>query len=139
MDPDPRAGVLLDRRVVTDVIPMAVRAHDQLQRPVPFRERSLDERQRRDRRVDRDRLARRRVTQHVDVGPDRPDDGMHELHRPKRATAPPLMTHARDASTRRRPLGVARARALDPQQRVAVMHADGSDIRLLGEPLALKA
>ena len=27
----------------------------------------------------------------------------------------------------------------NPQQRVAVMHADGSDIRLLGEPLALKA
>ena len=80
MDGDGRTGVLGHRGVVPDVIPVPVRADDQLQGPVPLFQRSGDPGQRRGRRVDGDRLARRRIREDVDVGCDRPDDRVDVLH-----------------------------------------------------------
>ena len=74
MDGDLGAGVRLDRGVVADVVPVAVRADDQLERPAPLRERAADPVQARDRGVDRDRLAAPLVGEDMDVGRDRADD-----------------------------------------------------------------
>ncbi len=74
VDRDVRTRVARDRGVVADVIPVAVRGQDELQRPVARRQLVGDPRERRDRGVDGDRLARARVREEVDVGGDGPDD-----------------------------------------------------------------
>ena len=56
MDRDVRAGVRRDRRVVTDVVPVAVGRHDELEGPAALGQLALDPGQRRRRGVDRDRL-----------------------------------------------------------------------------------
>ena len=80
MDGDLRAGVGRHGGVVADVIPMAVGRDDQLERPVARRELVGDPGERRDRRVDRDRLAAPRVGEDVDVRSDRSDDPEEALH-----------------------------------------------------------
>ena len=55
-----RAGVRRQRGVVADVVPVAVGRDDQLERPAALGQLGGDPGQRRDRGVDRDRLARRR-------------------------------------------------------------------------------
>ena len=81
VDRDRGAGVLGDRGVRARVVPVPVRAHDELEGPVPLRERIRDPGQARDRGVDRDRLARRRVAEDVDVRRERADDRVQALHR----------------------------------------------------------
>ena len=81
VDGDVGAGVLRDRRVVADVVPVAVRGHDELEGPVAGGELVGDPGERRRRRVDGDGLARPRVGQDVDVRGDRSDDAMQALHR----------------------------------------------------------
>jgi len=63
-----------DRRVVTDVIPVAVGRDDELERPTPVPEFVGDPGEARRRRIDRDRLVRARVGKDVNVGGDRSDD-----------------------------------------------------------------
>jgi hypothetical protein len=70
----------LDRGVVAEVVPVTVGGHDQLQRPVAGGELLGDPRDRRDRGVDRDRLAGPLIGQDVDVRRDRPDDPRDPLH-----------------------------------------------------------
>src|SRR5688572_17665069 len=67
MHGDQRTGVLRDPRVVADMVPVAVRGDDQLERPPASLELAPYPLEGRDRRVDRDRLARSRVAQDVDV------------------------------------------------------------------------
>jgi len=57
VDGDRRTGVLGDRRVVADVVPVAVRRDDQLQRPATGLELAADPGQRGNRGIDRDRLS----------------------------------------------------------------------------------
>jgi hypothetical protein len=85
MDRDVRAGRGGNRGVIADVIPMAVRRDDELQRPVAGGQLVGDPGKRRRRRVDRDRLSRARVGQDVDVGGDRPDDAADALYVTPRA------------------------------------------------------
>ena len=96
MDRDVGAGVFGNRRVVADVIPVTVGADDQLERPAAFRERIGDPGEGRRRGVDGDRLARRRVGEHVDVGRDGPDDGLDPVHRPSVARVD--RPHGRDVA-----------------------------------------
>jgi hypothetical protein len=67
-------GMRGDRRVVTDVIPVAVGRDDELERPAPVSEFVGDPGQARRCRIDRDRLVRARVGQDVNVRGDRSDD-----------------------------------------------------------------
>ena len=80
MDRDVRAGVLGDGGVVADVVPVAVRRHDELERPVARGQLVGDPGEARGRGVDGDRLARALVRQDVDVRRDGPDDAVEALH-----------------------------------------------------------
>ena len=71
----------LEGRVLARVVPVAVRRDDEGQPPAARLELAGDPGQARDRRVDRDRLARARVRDQVDVRLQRPDDPRHQLHR----------------------------------------------------------
>ena len=57
MDGDVGSGVGGDGGVVADVVPVAVGRHDQLERPASLGQLAGDPVERRDGRVDRDRLA----------------------------------------------------------------------------------
>ena len=80
MDRDVRAGVRGDRGVVADVVPVAVRGHDQLEGPAALGQLAGDPGQRRGRGVDGDGLPGAGVGQQVDVGGDRPDDPAEAFH-----------------------------------------------------------
>jgi hypothetical protein len=68
------------RGVVADVIPVAVGRDDELQGPVAGGQLIDDPRQRRGRRVDRDRFARARIRQDVDVRRNGSDDPAEALY-----------------------------------------------------------
>jgi hypothetical protein len=68
------------RRVVADVIPVAVGRDDELQGPVAGGKLIDDPRQRRGRGVDRDRFTRARIRQDVDVRRCGPDDPVEALY-----------------------------------------------------------
>ena len=80
VDGDLGAGVLGHGGVVADVVPVAVGRHDQLERPAPCGELGADPGQRRDRRVDRDRLPAALIGQDLDVRGNRADGPAEELH-----------------------------------------------------------
>ncbi len=93
------AGVGRQRGVVADMVPVAVGRDDEPQRPAARVQLAPDDVQRRDRRVDGDRLTAARVGQHVDVRGQRPDRPDEVVHGPDRATRRP------SDAPRRRPMG----------------------------------
>ena len=103
MDGDRRARVLRDRRVVADVIPVAVGRHDELERPRSRRQLVRDPGETRRRGVDRDRLLRPRIGEDMDVRRDRADDARETVH----AQRPPFRAEARRS---RRPTRAAASR-----------------------------
>jgi hypothetical protein len=85
MNRDIRPGRGGNRGVVADVIPVAVRRDDELQRPGAGGQLVGDPGERRRRRVDRDRLSGAWVRQDVNVGGNRPDDAAQALYVTPRA------------------------------------------------------
>src|SRR4051812_6621807 len=81
MDRDVGPRVIGDGLVVADVVPVAVRRYDQLERPVTRGEFVSDPGEGRRGCVDGDRLARPFVREDVHVRRDRPDDTRDVLHR----------------------------------------------------------
>lgn len=71
-----RARQIGDRGVIADVIPVAVRRDDQLERPSALGEGRGQPIDAWRGRVDRDGLTRRLVAEDVEVGRDRPDDAL---------------------------------------------------------------
>jgi hypothetical protein len=80
MNGDIGARMPRDRGIVADVIPVAVGRDDELQGPVAGGQLIDDPRQRRGRRVDRDRFARARIRQDVDVRRNGSDDPAEALY-----------------------------------------------------------